>query len=103
MRPSGDSVTARPWVLGQAARTGWDPVRIAKAWVVLMERLGYTRYVAQGGDWGNAVTEQLALLKPEDCWAFTPTCQRLCHPTFRRRSPPAVPSQTVSRRRGEGI
>jgi len=44
---------------------GWDPIRIAKAWVVLMERLGYTRYVAQGGDWGNAVTEQLALLKPE--------------------------------------
>jgi pimeloyl-ACP methyl ester carboxylesterase len=44
---------------------GWDPSRIAKAWVVLMERLGYTRYVAQGGDWGNAVTEQMALLKPE--------------------------------------
>jgi pimeloyl-ACP methyl ester carboxylesterase len=44
--------------------TGWDPIRIAKAWAVLMERLGYDRYVAQGGDWGNAVTEQLALLKP---------------------------------------
>ena len=44
--------------------TGWDPIRIARAWVVLMERLGYDRYVAQGGDWGNAVSEQLALLKP---------------------------------------
>jgi pimeloyl-ACP methyl ester carboxylesterase len=44
--------------------TGWDPIRIARAWVVLMQRLGYTRYVAQGGDWGNAVTEQMALLKP---------------------------------------
>jgi pimeloyl-ACP methyl ester carboxylesterase len=44
---------------------GWDPIRIAKAWAVLMERLGYDRYVAQGGDWGNAVTEQLALLKPD--------------------------------------
>jgi pimeloyl-ACP methyl ester carboxylesterase len=43
---------------------GWDPIRIAKAWVVLMDRLGYKRYVAQGGDWGNAVTEQLALLQP---------------------------------------
>src|SRR5687767_3533206 len=43
---------------------GWDPIRIAKAWAVLMDRLGYKRYVAQGGDWGNAVTEQLALLKP---------------------------------------
>ena len=50
---------------GKPRETGWDPIRIAKAWVVLMERLGYTRYVAQGGDWGNAVTEQLALLKPE--------------------------------------
>jgi len=46
------------------AVTGWDPVRIARAWVVLMNRLGYTRYVAQGGDWGNAVTEQMALLAP---------------------------------------
>jgi pimeloyl-ACP methyl ester carboxylesterase len=49
---------------GKPRETGWDPIRIAKAWVVLMERLGYTEYVAQGGDWGNAVTEQLALLKP---------------------------------------
>ena len=44
--------------------TGWDPIRIARAWSVLMARLGYGRYVAQGGDWGNAVTEQMALLKP---------------------------------------
>ncbi|MBV8164046.1 MAG: alpha/beta fold hydrolase, partial [Candidatus Eremiobacteraeota bacterium] len=43
---------------------GWDPVRIAKAWVVLMERLGYKQFVAQGGDWGAAVTQQLALLAP---------------------------------------
>ncbi len=43
---------------------GWDPIRIARAWAVLMERLGYDRYVAQGGDWGNAVTEQMALQRP---------------------------------------
>jgi pimeloyl-ACP methyl ester carboxylesterase len=49
---------------GKPTTTGWDPVRIARAWIVLMKRLGYTRYVAQGGDWGNAVTEQMALLKP---------------------------------------
>ena len=49
---------------GKPTETGWDPVRIARAWVELMKRLGYERYVAQGGDWGNAVTEQLALLKP---------------------------------------
>jgi pimeloyl-ACP methyl ester carboxylesterase len=39
--------------------TGWDPVRIARAWVVLMKRLGYTRFVAQGGDWGAAVTQAM--------------------------------------------
>jgi pimeloyl-ACP methyl ester carboxylesterase len=49
---------------GTPTATGWDPIRIARAWTVLMKRLGYTRYVAQGGDWGNAVTEQMALLKP---------------------------------------
>jgi pimeloyl-ACP methyl ester carboxylesterase len=38
---------------------GWDPVRIARAWVVLMKRLGYTRFVAQGGDWGAAVTQAM--------------------------------------------
>jgi pimeloyl-ACP methyl ester carboxylesterase len=47
---------------GKPTETGWDPIRIAKAWVVLMKRLGYNRFVAQGGDWGNAVTEQMALL-----------------------------------------
>jgi pimeloyl-ACP methyl ester carboxylesterase len=50
---------------GTPTEVGWDPIRIAKAWAALMERLGYDRYVAQGGDWGNAVTEQLALLRPK--------------------------------------
>ena len=43
---------------------GWTPVTIAKAWAVLMQRLGYTKYVAQGGDWGNAVSEVMALQQP---------------------------------------
>jgi pimeloyl-ACP methyl ester carboxylesterase len=47
---------------GKPTTTGWDPIRIARAWIVLMKRLGYSRFVAQGGDWGNAVTEQMALL-----------------------------------------
>jgi len=51
---------------GKPAGTGWDPIRVARAWIVLMKRLGYTRYVAQGGDWGNAVTEQMALLNPPE-------------------------------------
>jgi pimeloyl-ACP methyl ester carboxylesterase len=50
----------------QPTSLGWDPVRIARAWIILMKRLGYTRYVAQGGDWGNAVTEQMALQAPPE-------------------------------------
>ncbi|MFD0689171.1 epoxide hydrolase family protein [Actinomadura fibrosa] len=44
--------------------TGWDPARVARAWATLMERLGYTRYVAQGGDWGAAVTQTMAVQAP---------------------------------------
>jgi pimeloyl-ACP methyl ester carboxylesterase len=51
---------------GKPTTTGWDPQRIARAWIVLMKHLGYTRFVAQGGDWGNAVTEQMALQKPPE-------------------------------------
>jgi len=49
---------------GKPTATGWDPVHIARAWAVLMKRLGYTKYVAQGGDWGALVTEQMALQAP---------------------------------------
>ncbi|ASP98463.1 epoxide hydrolase [Sinorhizobium meliloti] len=49
---------------GKPRETGWNPPRIAKAWAVLMDRLGYTKYVAQGGDWGNAVTELMAVQQP---------------------------------------
>jgi pimeloyl-ACP methyl ester carboxylesterase len=51
---------------GKPVVVGWDPIRIARAWIVLMKRLGYTRFVAQGGDWGNAVTEQMALQAPPE-------------------------------------
>jgi pimeloyl-ACP methyl ester carboxylesterase len=51
---------------GKPTTTGWDPQHIARAWVVLMKRLGYTHYVAQGGDWGDAVTEQMALQAPPE-------------------------------------
>ena len=49
---------------GKPTAPGWTPVRIARAWATLMQRLGYTRYVAQGGDWGNAVSETMALQQP---------------------------------------
>jgi pimeloyl-ACP methyl ester carboxylesterase len=46
--------------------TGWDPVRIARAWVVLMKRLGYNEFVAQGGDWGAAVTQSMGIQAPTE-------------------------------------
>jgi pimeloyl-ACP methyl ester carboxylesterase len=47
---------------GKPTTTGWDPVRIARAWFVLMNRLGYKRFVAQGGDWGSLVSIEMAKL-----------------------------------------
>jgi pimeloyl-ACP methyl ester carboxylesterase len=49
---------------GKPTTLGWDPVRIARAWTTLMKRLGYERFVASGGDWGDPVTEQMAVLSP---------------------------------------
>ena len=49
---------------GKPTKPGWNPVSIAKAWATLMQRLGYTKYVAQGGDWGNAISEVMALQQP---------------------------------------
>ena len=46
--------------------TGWDPTRTARAWTELMKRLGYTRFVAQGGDWGAAVTQSLGIQAPPE-------------------------------------
>ncbi len=46
---------------GKPTKTGWDAPRMARAWVVLMKRLGYKKFVAQGGDWGALVTEQMGV------------------------------------------
>jgi pimeloyl-ACP methyl ester carboxylesterase len=51
---------------GKPTTTGWEPVHIAKAWIVLMKRLGYNKFVAQGGDWGNAISESMALIAPPE-------------------------------------
>ena len=50
---------------GKPATTGWGPDRIARAWAVLMKRLGYARYVAQGGDWGTAISAAMARQAPQ--------------------------------------
>src|SRR5947209_435237 len=56
---------------GKPTTTGWDPAHIARAWVVLMRRLGYTKFVAQGGDWGAIITDVIAPAQRK---------HRRCHP-----------------------
>ena len=51
---------------GRPIETGWDPVRIARAWILLMQRLGYTRFVAQGGDWGSPISNEMGKLAPPE-------------------------------------
>jgi pimeloyl-ACP methyl ester carboxylesterase len=51
---------------GKPTAPGWDPPRIARAWTTLMKRLGYTKFVAQGGDWGNAISETMAVQAPPE-------------------------------------
>ena len=59
-RSSGEGPAAR-----RSVKVGWDPGRVALAWAELMQRLGYTRYVAQGGDVGAAVTDTMGRQGPE--------------------------------------
>jgi pimeloyl-ACP methyl ester carboxylesterase len=51
---------------GKPTTTGWDPVHIAHAWIVLMKRLGYTKFAAQGGDWGSPITNEMARFAPPE-------------------------------------
>jgi pimeloyl-ACP methyl ester carboxylesterase len=51
---------------GKPSGTGWGPERIARAWIVLMKRLGYTKFVAQGGDWGAVITDTMGVLAPPE-------------------------------------
>jgi pimeloyl-ACP methyl ester carboxylesterase len=62
---------------GKPTTAGWDPARVARAWVVLMRRLGYPQFVAQGGDWGAMVADVMATRAPPGLlgvhvsWPFT--------------------------------
>ena len=55
---------------GKPTGTGWGPERIARAWVALMQRLGYTKFVAQGGDWGAVVVDMMGVLAPPELLAI---------------------------------
>jgi pimeloyl-ACP methyl ester carboxylesterase len=70
---------------------GWDAERTAQAWAELMIRLGYTRWVAQGNDWGSAVTHALARQRPDGLIA--------AHVTMPRVIPPSLPAQLTREER----
>ena len=74
---------------GKPTATGWNPDRIARAWAELMKRVGYTRYVAQGGDWGSRSRARWRARHRQDCSASTSTYRRQYRPMWRRRSPVA--------------
>lgn len=73
---------------GKPAETGWGVERTGRAWAVLMQRLGYGRWVAQGGDWGSAVTTAIGAQAPEGCVGIhvnmplgQPTPEELANPS----------------------
>jgi len=67
---------------GKPAAAGWGPDRIARAWAELMQRLGYTRYVSQGGDWGTAISAAMARQAPAGLLGI--------HVNFAQMVPPAM-------------
>jgi pimeloyl-ACP methyl ester carboxylesterase len=73
---------------GKPATTGWGPDRIARAWIVLMERLGYTRYVASGGDWGGVITDLIGVQAPPELAGI--------HTNFPGAVPPEVEQAAVA-------
>ena len=101
--PPRHPVVARLRVLrASRPRPAGIPIRIARAWVELMSRLGYTEFVAQGGDWGNAVTEQMALLKPPGLLGIHTNMPATVPPTSRGRSRSAGPTPAgLVRRRAD--
>jgi pimeloyl-ACP methyl ester carboxylesterase len=67
---------------GKPTTTGWDPARMARAWVTLMKRLGYSRFAAQGGDWGGFVTNAMAQQAPPELIGI--------HVNFSGAAPPEI-------------
>src|SRR4051794_31404620 len=81
---------------GKPTAVGWDVPRIAHAWDMLMKRLGYTRYVAQGGDWGNAISEVMALQQPPGLLAIHTNMSATLPEAIRKALPAGPPPAGLS-------
>ena len=79
---------------GKPTDTGWGPERIARAWDVLMKRLGYTSYVAQGGDWGSVVVDYMGVQAPKGLLAI--------HTNMPGVVPPAIDAAALAGGVGDG-
>jgi pimeloyl-ACP methyl ester carboxylesterase len=77
---------------GKPTTTGWDCVRIARAWIVLMKRLGYTRFVAQGGDWGGVVVDEMGVQAPPELIGIHTNFPRVVPPDIDRAAQSGAPA-----------
>jgi pimeloyl-ACP methyl ester carboxylesterase len=77
---------------GKPMATGWDPVHIAHAWTALMKRLGYTRFVAQGGDWGAQITDVMGAQAPPELRGIHSNMPGTVPPEVSQALPPGGPA-----------
>src|SRR5437660_7124993 len=73
---------------GKPTTTGWGPERIARAWTVLMKRLGYTRFVAQGGDWGAVIVDLMGVQAPPELLGIHTNMPGIFPPEIAKRFAP---------------
>jgi len=88
---------------GRPSTTGWDPAHIARAWTVLMKRLGYTKFAAQGGDWGAVITELMGVQAPPELLGIHINMPGAVPPEIDKAASTGAPMQMVYHRRKNSL